>query len=87
MVDAPRAQSDGRSLRTHSFDDCIDDFKAEASTILDAAAVFIRTVIRDVLNELVDKVSWSLLRTADTIVGRVHTHRLLRGVPHHQTRL
>lgn len=41
----------------YSFDDRFCDFQTEASAVLDAAAVFVRALVGDVLPELVDEVA------------------------------
>lgn len=57
MVDAPRTQSNGRSLGAHGLDDSIDDLEAEPRTILDATAVLVFSDVGDVLQELRTAVS------------------------------
>jgi hypothetical protein len=44
-------------LFTNSGRDCCSDFQAEASSVLDAAAIHVLPDIADILSELIDKVS------------------------------
>ena len=57
LVQHPRAQPD-RSLRlAHGLDDRVHDLERESRTVLNRAPVLVRTLVRDVLEELVDEIA------------------------------
>lgn len=53
----PRTESEGSSLRADSRHYRVNDFKSESSTVLNRAAILIRSVVGDILNELIDEVA------------------------------
>ena len=57
LVDGPRAEPDGSFLRADCSDDRIHDLQGEPGTVLDPAAILVSTLVRHVLDELIDEVA------------------------------
>ena len=56
---APRTDAERDLVLPHGVRDCINDLEGKAAAVLDRAAILIRALVRDVLDELVDEVSVS----------------------------
>ncbi len=53
----PGAEAYGRLLDANGLADGLNEFEREPRTVLDGAAILVRAVVRDVLDELVDEIS------------------------------
>ena len=57
LPDVPGAETDSGALLADGLDYRIDDFVREANTVLDAAAILVRAVVRHILEEGIDEVT------------------------------
>ena len=79
MDSSPRAKSDTCPLRTDLLYDSVNDLQRKAAAIVNGSTIFIRTLVADVLNELVDEIAVRAMDFYTIEAGAVHGIRCRGG--------
>ena len=81
MESAPRTDAESNTIGADCSDDLVEKLESEASTILNAAAVLIRALVRDILQELVRKIPIRAMQLNPVETGFVHRVRSRLAIP------